>query len=242
MEITYIYLVTNCYGDKNKVYIGKEKSHKKESRKNRHRKKYGDKIEFNYIDQVDSWLRKDWKPLESYWIEQFIQWGFEIQNIRKKGGSGPEFQTENTKLKISKANLGRKISEESKQRMRKPKSKEHRENVSKARLGLKLPDEIRLKMRKPKSNTNNYFRGPRSEENKIKMRHPKLNKLNFKKPKPHLWKEVIQSDKQDKFIKEWTSLSEVKKYFKGDIQACCLGRQKTAGGYKWKYKYERIQA
>lgn len=29
---------------------------------------------------------------------------------------------------------------------------------------------------------------------------------------------------------------ETKKYMNGDIQACCSGKQKTAGGFIWKYK------
>jgi predicted GIY-YIG superfamily endonuclease len=39
--MTYIYLVEKCYGDVNKVYIGK--SVNPQSRKNQHLKKYGRK-------------------------------------------------------------------------------------------------------------------------------------------------------------------------------------------------------
>lgn len=52
---TKIYLVENCYGDSNKVYIGKEKSHKSSSRKTEHTKNYGENIIFTYIDEVDGW-------------------------------------------------------------------------------------------------------------------------------------------------------------------------------------------
>lgn len=77
INITYIYLVENCYGDSNKVYIGKEKFPKvgKVTRKYNHKKTYGDQIMSTNIDHVDSLLRKDWKPLECFWIEQFRQWG-----------------------------------------------------------------------------------------------------------------------------------------------------------------------
>jgi hypothetical protein len=95
--MTKIYLVTNCYGDPNKVYIGKTKN----SRKNPHAKTYGKCIEYSYIDQVDSLNRKDWGPLETYWIEQFRQWGFEVVNHNKKGGGGPEYFSKEIRYKMS---------------------------------------------------------------------------------------------------------------------------------------------
>ena len=49
-------------------------------------------------------------------------------------------------------------------------------------------------------------------------------------------KSVLQYDLDGNFIKEWKYLFLAKKDTKGDIQACCVGKQKTAGGYKWKYK------
>jgi hypothetical protein len=100
---TYIYLVTNCYNDPNKVYIGKTKN----TRKQKHKLTYGN-IEYTILDEIHSLDYKDWEPLETYWIEQFRQWGFELMNKRKKGGSGPNYHTEETKQKIS-ANQERKI-------------------------------------------------------------------------------------------------------------------------------------
>jgi len=103
-QITYIYLVENCYEDPNKVWIGKTKN----NRKSNHKRVFGKKISYTIIDQVNSLLQKDWKPLECYWIEQFRQWGFDIQN-KNGGGGGSNFLTEETKLKISKALKGRKV-------------------------------------------------------------------------------------------------------------------------------------
>jgi hypothetical protein len=100
--MTKIYLVTNCYGDPNKVYIGKTKV----CRKQPHKKTYGKQIEYTYIDEVDSLDRQHWKPLESYWIEQFRQWGFDIQN-KNKGGGGLEFHTEETKQYFSSTRKGK---------------------------------------------------------------------------------------------------------------------------------------
>mgnify|MGYP003555118658 CR=1 FL=1 len=49
-EITKIYLVTNCYGDPNKVYIGKTKN--EISRKREHIFKYGEQALFDIIDGI----------------------------------------------------------------------------------------------------------------------------------------------------------------------------------------------
>jgi hypothetical protein len=49
-------------------------------------------------------------------------------------------------------------------------------------------------------------------------------------------KPVLQFDKQENFIREWPSAIAVKKEIKIDPQWCVLGKRKTAGGYKWKYK------
>jgi len=85
-NITKIYLVTNCYDDPNKVYIGKTVN----SRIYEHRQTYGKQIEYTYIDEINSINREDWEPVETYWIQQFMAWGFEVVNIRKIGGSGSE--------------------------------------------------------------------------------------------------------------------------------------------------------
>jgi hypothetical protein len=47
---------------------------------------------------------------------------------------------------------------------------------------------------------------------------------------------VLQYDLQGNFIKEYTSINEAERCVKGDISAMLRGRQKTAGGYIWKYK------
>ena len=103
--MTKIYLVENCYGDSNKVYIGKTKNNRYWD----HKKTFGRDIIYTEIDYINSLERKYWKTLESYWIEQFRQWGFQIMNKQKNGGSGPEFLTYEQKQNISKKLKNRKI-------------------------------------------------------------------------------------------------------------------------------------
>jgi hypothetical protein len=114
--MTYIYLVENCYSDSNKVYIGKTKNPK--SRKYNHINTYGKSIIYTIIEQINSTNYKDWEPLESYWIEQFRQWGFILIN-QNKGGGGPSFLSIESRQKISfkiknNKERGLKISESNK--------------------------------------------------------------------------------------------------------------------------------
>ena len=95
MNITRIYLVENCYGDPNKVYIGKTKY----SRESIHKRTFGKNITYTYIDEIEGWEKEKWKPIETYWIHQFKQWGFKVMN-ENEGGGGPAFHTEETKQKM----------------------------------------------------------------------------------------------------------------------------------------------
>ena len=59
----------------------------------------------------------------------------------------------------------------------------------------------------------------------------------LKKKIPHL--KVLQFDKQDNFIKEWNSVTEIEttlSIVSTSIYSCCWGKRKSAGGFKWKYK------
>lgn len=52
-------------------------------------------------------------------------------------------------------------------------------------------------------------------------------------------KKVMQYDMDGKFIKEWTSIQEVNRFFgvkSSCVNRCCKGMWKSSLGYKWKYK------
>lgn len=203
IHITKIYLITNCYGDPNKVYIGKEKSHKKTSRKTNHKKTYGQSIEFIFIDQCEGWNKENWIPLECFWINYFKFLGFNVQN-KNEGGNGVEFHKKESKLKISKSRKGFKHSEETKQKMRKPKPKEFIE----------------------------FCKRPRSEKHKqnISKALTGISRPNYKIP-------IIQYDLKGNPIKEWVSQKDAKLELGiNSINECLKGRQKTSGGFIWKYK------
>ena len=153
MKHTKIYLVTNCYCDPNKVYIGKTIN----SRESNHKKTYGEQIQYTYIDEINSLDRKDWEPLETYWIEQFRAWGFIIVNKRKKGGGGLEFMSNEqkdirrksrpsyVKTKISDALKGKKRTEEQKKELKVPKPEDVKQKMRESKIGVKRSEESKLK-------------------------------------------------------------------------------------------------
>jgi hypothetical protein len=207
-KVTKIYLVENCYEDPNRVYIGKTIN----SRKYNHKKTYGDQIVYTIIDEINSFNRKDWGPLETYWIEQFIAWGFEVVNKNKKGGGGPEFFSQESKDKKSKSMLG------------KIHSKETRLKISQSSIGKKRPKNVGEKISKSKKgksiNCNRTFQH--------------INKLKETKSIP-----IVQYNLDGNFIKEWLSTQEAANSYniqKGHICNALNGRSKTSNGFIWKYK------
>ena len=64
-----------------------------------------------------------------------------------------------------------------------------------------------------------------------------INKIVSKTKKP-----ILQYDKDNNFIKEWSSSKDASVELNIDsssITACCRGRLRTAGGYVWKYKNDQ---
>lgn len=237
ISITKIYLVTNIDNNPNKVYIGKTKN---QSREADHKRIFGNQIMFEYIDEVQSLFRKDWEPLETYWIEQFRQWGFIVMNSNKKGGGGPEYHTDSTKQKISESKIGKKY------------PKEHGEKLSKAFKGRTVSEEVREKISKnskgiSRNKGHKFNLGKNhSEETKQKMSKPKSSTVNMKKSIETIhriaiahYKPIIQYDLNNNLIREWSSVKEAAKSLKkgnGGISSVLIGVQKTAYGYIWKYK------
>lgn len=242
--MTYIYLVTNCFNDSNKVYIGKTKN----SRKSKHKQIFGSQIIYTEIDKINSLDRKYWEPLETYWIEQFRQWGFEIVNIRKRGGSGPEFQTEEVKIKIKNSTIGKSKSlthalNISKGKKGKPSTfKGHKhsaysiEKIRKYHLGKKCSKETKDKMEVSSIGKS------KSLEHKQNM---SLSKKNI--PKPEGFKEKIskiieQYDLHGNFIREWPNALEAEKFLfpnrkpADNIGSTCRKKYKTSYGFIWKFK------
>jgi len=235
--MTYIYLVELS---NNQFYIGKTKNPNK--RKNNHNKTYGNII-FTIIDQINSLNRKDWKPIETMWIQSFIGWGFDVINPRKEGGGGMEYWNE--KQKQNKSFQAKQ--------MWKNRTEEEIKNIA-TKIGLSKKGtlgypkgQIRTEEnRKNRIGKNGYPKGqPRSEETKQKMRKPKgpqsqehiQKRLNKSRGKTRNNKPITQYNLDGNFIQNWSSRTKAEKWLgTGDIAGCLAGRQKQAGGYRWEYK------
>ena len=176
----------------------------------------GKNIEYTYIDEINSLNKTDWKPLETYWIEQFKVWGFEVMN-KNKGGGGPIYCSSQTKEKISTSKKNHKHSYETIQKMKQPKPEGFGEKISKIHKGL------------PK---------PKSEETIQKLKKPRIKgtgeKISLSKNKS-----ILQYDLKGNLIKEWPSVKTAAESLSkkpSGISFCLTKKQKTAFGYVWVLK------
>lgn len=200
-ELTKIYIVTNCYGNNNDVYIGKTKN----SRKADHKFKFGPQIEYSEIDEIYSQDIRDWKPLETYWINQFKSWGFNVLN-ENEGGGGPTHHKESSKKLI-----GEKVSKKLKNRISPMKNKHHTEqtkNLQSEKNKGKLKGRI-----SPRKNV------ILSEETKGKM-SKKVAQIN---PETNQVVKIWDSIKQAMYSLNAKGISNV-----------VNGRAKTCVGFYWK--------
>lgn len=214
--MTYIYFL-----EKNHIpfYVGKTKYPTK--RKHKHYQIYGNDIKLFILDEIED---EYWKYWESYWIEQFKCWGFNLLN-KNKGGGGPEKYTNEQKQKMCKSRkvgTGEKISKTLKNNNHsKYYTKEIRQHLSNVLKGRPKPFT--------KEHINNLSKANLESKGKI----------------------VECYDINNNFIKKFNCLREAKIWLlkinpnisqnvDKQIKDCCLKRQKTCHGYKWKYTSENI--
>jgi hypothetical protein len=225
IHTTKIYLVTNCYGDSNKVYIGKTKN----CRKNSHQQTYGKSITYDYIDEINSLDKKDWEPLETYWIQQFITWGFNVMNIKRSGGSGPSYLSIESRNKIRDKKIGVKYQS----------SKRGAEHGGTGKSRSNGPAIKNHKTRgKSISISNQTHYELNSERNK------KISEKLKGQNKPERWfksryKPIQQFDLEGNFIKDWGSCIEASRTLnisRGNITQCCKNKVKSHKGFIWRYK------
>jgi hypothetical protein len=205
-----IYLVQNCYGCPDKIYIGKTINNRLKD----HKRKFGKSINYTVIDKIIPLRRKDWVDLEGYWIEQFYQWGFNIQN-KNKGGGGPWTISQETKEKISKSRKGHIIFTD-----------EWKENISNSKKGCEVWSKGKKFSQKHRQNISNNKKGKSNSSLSY------INNKNNIKP-------IIQYDLNMNYIQEWPSAVEASKFYNcnsNSIRYCCNGKNKTSKGFIWRDK------
>lgn len=229
-KITKIYLVSNCFGDPNKVYIGKEKSHQKLGRKYPHKKTFGSDITFIYIDECNGWNKENWKPLECFWIEQFRQWGFELMN-ENKGGGGCEFHDSNSRRKLSESKKGTGTKKIIQYNL-------NGEFVKEWESLTEVMNEI--------GSISGCLNGKYITGHGFQWRYK--DRMNGEienlppvkeKEKINIYIPIIQYDLSGNFIREWKSQQEASIQLNigiSNINVCLKNKVTFSGGFVWKYK------
>ena len=260
MKSTFIYTLSDSNGDVR--YIGKSNilrkrlySHIKECKTSNKSHKINwiksllERDELPIIEVLEEVSIEDWQYSEKYWIEQFRQWGFNLTNIAKGGVDGNSYKrTESTKQKMRVSKLGTKLPEEQKKKISDGvkqrfidnpnynKSSDKTHIIDKDLLYQKYIIE-NLSLNKCAS----FFGTAKStifhnlKDNNITK--DKLVWINQVAVNPK--KIILQYDKNNNFIKEWTGLKIITKELNidsSDISSCCRGVAKSAGGFIWKFR------
>jgi group I intron endonuclease len=202
-------------GDNIPFYIGYTKNIK--TRRNSHRQKHGNTTE---MEEIDECLNEDKKQIESLWIEQFRQWGFDLLN-KNTGGGGPLGWSEETKAKY------KEWRKDKKPMLNKKHSDETRKRQSDATKGKPKPEgfgdmmrEVRLGVPKPKGMGKKVSKA-------LKGRVSKKAKT------------VIQYDLEGNFIAKYPNTlvaAEKTGSNSSTISKVCRGIFSQTNGYKWSYE------
>ncbi len=176
---------------------------------------------------IDTVPIEDWIFWEMYWISQFKTWGFNLVN-HTNGGDGSTFGNSTSFKKGHKSwNEGTSHTEIcnncGKIYKIQPSISYNRKNCSR---------KCYAEQQKLIRNTGNF------KENSVPWNKGKIGYTTTK------GKPVLQFDLNNNFINEFRSCKEAALEINcsgSNIEQVCSGRNKTAKGYKWKYKYENIE-
>jgi group I intron endonuclease len=260
MEITYIYTLSDPITGEVR-YVGKTNStkrrlyaHIKESSgtKKSHKINWIKSLLVNKskpkITVIDTVSVSEWQFWETFWIEQFKQWGCKLTNLTLGGEGGKGYRHSNyAKKKMRDSKLGKPLSEEHKSKISQsvlesyisePRVHEKRIHLVKDDLyqkyiveNLSMPKLASLYGCSEKTIFTNLH------EHGIRKDKEVWVKQTSSKPK----KPVLQYDLDGNFVREWdspTTIAEELGYNKGNIASCCRGVAVTANGYVWRYKGE----
>lgn len=262
-KISGIYKIVNPKG---KVYIGQSidiknrfNSYFKKYKKNNSQiklinsfNKYG--VENHIFEIIEECEFDQLNTRERYWQDFFecLDKGLNCLLTSYNNKSGK--MSEETKLKIKKANTGR------------IKSEKECLEISKRMSGRKLNDEIKQKISKTnkgkKHSQKTKDRMSKSHKLKVYEKHPnkgrkmseitksKISEYQKNKIKSEKTKEKIRLNqpklkiihKYDKFmnlLETYKGVNEASRktnILQSSISMCLTGKSKTAGGFKWEYK------
>jgi group I intron endonuclease len=199
-----------------------------------HESKYRDNHKSNWIRKlmsdnkipiieliIDGLEYEESLNIEIEYIKKYRDMGFNLVNISDGGDFNPS-KLQSVRDKISKKLTGIKRSDETKQKLR----------IS--HIGISKGDKNPFFNKKH----TDISRKKMSNSVKLSFNNPdmirKLSSLKDAKKIP-----IIQLDMNDNFIREWESVSMIKRELKFErktIKLVCQGKYKQAYGFKWKFK------
>jgi group I intron endonuclease len=272
-KIMGVYKITNIVN--NKIYVGsssdvnrRKSMHLKQLLSNTHFNKYlqhsfnkygRENFVFDIIEEIidinnKEQLRKILLEREQYWLNKLNPYDNIGYNILKTAGSNlGKIVSSETKEKLRKLQLGRKRSDETrlkisnaqKSREHKPLTEEHKKKISEANRGKTVSLENRVFY----SIINRQYKHTDVAKNKISQslignkrgRGKHLSEKHKNKLIESNITAVINLDTK----KIFKSLKEAALFYniksRSGISMCCGNKQKTCGGYKWAYLEDYIK-
>lgn len=233
-----IYKITNPNG---KTYIGqsvdierrwyhyRKKDSKGQPLLNRSLVKYG--IENHIFEVIEECALEQLNERELYWTNQCS--ALHPQGLVLKAGGRSGHLSEETKRKIRDGNIGKIVSDITKQKI----SLSKMGNLN--RLNITHTETTKQKMSKShigkKDSKETKFKKSQSAKGRVKTPEWKQNISNSHPTKKPIEQYSIDGLK----LNEYISINEASRQTMvrvGDISACCNNKQKTAHGYIWKFK------
>lgn len=166
--------------------------------------------------------------IEQKYMDYYRSNGYELMNIREAGSRGRH--SEETKLKMSLSQKGKKRSPETIENIKISKSNptpETRQKMSEA--GKRWWTQERRLARSAA-----YKGRPKTEKQILAEKHLKRACYG----NHHMARSIIQYDLSGNFVKEWSSLREASESGPSltNLRRCLCGEVNQASGYVWKYK------
>jgi group I intron endonuclease len=181
-----------------------------------------DSFLFEILEECDECILYD---REMFWISKFKSCDGEYGYNKTKGGQGNRCN-EDTRLKISNSLIGHGCSEETRRRIG-IKTKLRTQGKNNPFYGRKHSDET-------KKYLSDINRGKKLSLETCLKKSASYNYEAHNKP-------IQQKSLDGTPIKDWISATNASRTLnieRRNIQSCCRGRRKSAGGYKWIYAEE----